>query len=106
MNGNLPSNIHVEDLDKEIISKSMHVEIIENDRPLTPDNANNEVFEEITQQLNQLHSTPKPFKDTNFNTPPPSPAEFTFEKEPPNFMRNDQQSPNENETTNQHIEGM
>lgn len=104
MNGNLPSNVLVEELDKEIISKKMNVEIIENERPLTPVNANNEVFEEITHQLNQLHSTPKPTFN-NFSTPPPSPAEFTFERDPPNFISNEQQISNENETSNQHFEG-
>ncbi|XP_074025695.1 uncharacterized protein isoform X3 [Leptinotarsa decemlineata] len=51
-------------------------------RPMTPINANAEVLEEITQQLNLIHSTPKVMGDPNANTPPSSPAEFGFDKEP------------------------
>ncbi|KAG5900648.1 hypothetical protein JTB14_005921 [Gonioctena quinquepunctata] len=51
-------------------------------RPMTPTNANAEVIEEITQQLSHLQSTPKVVRDPNANTPPSSPAELGFEKEP------------------------
>ncbi|CAG9832006.1 unnamed protein product [Diabrotica balteata] len=43
--------------------------------PTTPVKIQNEAIEEITQQLNQLHSTPK-ISDPHAGTPPPSPAEF------------------------------
>ncbi|RZC43192.1 Death and/or Prominin domain containing protein, partial [Asbolus verrucosus] len=49
-------------------------------RAVSP-NANQEVLEEITQQLNNLQSTPRLKIDKNANTPPPSPAEFHFDKE-------------------------
>lgn len=112
MNGNLPNDMYVERLDNEVVSEKTTVEIIENSRPLTPVNANSEVFEEITQQLNQLHSTPKPFRDMNTSTPPPSPAEFGFEKEqPPNFLSDKQPKPNEdaindNVASNNYTEGI
>ncbi|XP_063920116.1 ankyrin-3-like isoform X2 [Zophobas morio] len=53
-------------------------------RSVSP-NANREIIEEITQQLNHLQSTPKLKIDANANTPPPSPAEFHFDREA-NFM--------------------
>ncbi|XP_050502445.1 ankyrin-3 isoform X4 [Diabrotica virgifera virgifera] len=43
--------------------------------PSTPVKIQHEAIEEITQQLNQLHSTPK-ISDPHAGTPPPSPAEF------------------------------
>ncbi|XP_068892801.1 ankyrin-3-like isoform X5 [Tenebrio molitor] len=58
-------------------------ESIENklDNRIASPNANQEVMEEITQQLNNLQSTPKLKIDRNANTPPPSPAELHFNKE-------------------------
>lgn len=112
MNGNLPNDMHVEKLDNEVVSEKTTVEIIENSRPFTPVNTNSEVFEEITQQLNQLHSTPKPLRDISTSTPPPSPAEFILEKEqPPNFLSDKQPTPNEdaindNVAPNQPTEGI
>ncbi|XP_064215969.1 ankyrin-3 isoform X5 [Tribolium castaneum] len=51
------------------------------DNRTTSPNANHEVLEEITHQLTNLQTTPKLKVDTNANTPPPSPAEFHFDKE-------------------------
>ncbi|XP_044258322.1 ankyrin-3-like isoform X3 [Tribolium madens] len=51
-------------------------------RATTPNANHDEVLEEITQQLTNLQTThPKLNVDTNANTPPPSPAEFHFDKE-------------------------
>ncbi|KAJ8966561.1 hypothetical protein NQ314_003456 [Rhamnusium bicolor] len=65
------------------IEKENHTPELLDNRPLTPENANSEVFEEITQHLNHLQSTPRiKTTDNNANTPPPSPAaEFSLDKE-------------------------
>ncbi|CAH1098989.1 unnamed protein product [Psylliodes chrysocephalus] len=43
--------------------------------PTTPIKSEHDAIQEITHQLNQLHSTPK-MGDPHAHTPPPSPAEF------------------------------
>lgn len=103
-NGNLS---HDEPLDdKEPTQEKKKIEILKNDRPLTPDHDNNEVFEEITQQLSHLHSTPKPHRGVSGSTPPPSPAEFSFDKDPPSFVQQEELTVKEVETPNKQNEGM
>lgn len=106
VNGNLSTILPSKKLDNDVLTENANVEIIENDRSLTPVNDNNEVLEEITQQLIQLQSTPKPFKDVNINTPPPSPADFIFDKEPPNFVQHQELTTNEHIISNRLAEGM
>lgn len=106
VNGNVATTIPVGRLDNDLVSENANIETSENIRPLTPVNANSEALEEITQQLNLLHSTPKPLKDVNTRTPPPSPAEFSFDKETHNFVHHEPLTALESVTPNQHVEGI
>lgn len=106
LNGNISAIIPDDDLDNSVVVENANVEIVTNNRPLTPDNSNAEVFEEITQQLHHLHSTPKPVKDINSSTPPPSPADFKFDKEPLNFIHEDHLTVSEHVTSNEQTPGM
>lgn len=56
---------------------SNDLEVLDN-RAIQNSNAN-EIFEEFTQHMNQLESTPKRKMDLNANTPPSSPAEFKID---------------------------
>ncbi|XP_023311776.1 ankyrin-3 isoform X3 [Anoplophora glabripennis] len=99
----------------DFLIKNDAIEQLDN-RPRTPDNTHTaEIREEITQHLNHLHSTPKPKQDANANTPPPSPAEISFDKEAnifnKDFIRNEankedfyQQEPQYTVTTTEEID--